>query len=184
MSQVEAAVMETDLIAVGDVEAAEPILLLVKAKQPGLMYPATAETAGWIDSLVTVRLTRVIKDAGFGVSAGSRVQFRQKGGRARIRGVLVDAVVPWKLPLLEGKTYLIFGRRDEGEYFHSGAYEMDEARRLRKMASTPTNPRTRDRFAAAHEPVSTDEFELWGADGTFSLLEDEVRRQTVAEERR
>jgi hypothetical protein len=175
MSQVEAAVMGTDLIAVGLVEASEPIFV---SPRMGVRHPATAETASWIDSLVTIRLTRVIKDTGFGVSEGSRLQFRQAGGRARLGGVLVDAVVPWKLPLLEGKTYLIFGRRDEGEYFHSGAYEMDEARLLRKMASRPTNPRWGDRFGAAPQPVSIDEFE-GGADATFSLLEDEVRRQAT-----
>jgi hypothetical protein len=175
MSQVEAVATGTDLMAVGHVEAAEPILLFAKA---GVMYPATAETASWIDSLVTIRLTRVIKDTGFRVSAGSRVQFRQKGGRARIEGVLVDALVPWRMPLLEGKTYLILGLHHEGRYVHIGAYEMDDARRLRKMASQVTNPRTGSRFPVP-EPVSIDEFELWGADATFGYLEDEVRRQAA-----
>jgi hypothetical protein len=176
MSQVEVAVTGKDLIAVGHVEAAMPIFV---SPRTGIRHPATEETASWIDSLVTIRLTRVIKDTGFGVSAGSRLQFRQAGGRARIGGVLVDAVVPWRLPLLERKTYLIFGLLHEGEYLHSGAYEIDEARRLRNMASRSTNPRTRDRFGAAPEPVSTDEFEVLGADAIVGYLEDEVRRQAA-----
>jgi hypothetical protein len=178
VSQVEAVVRGTDLIGVGLVEAREPIFV---SPRTGVRYPATAETATWIDSLVTIRLTRVIKDTGFDVSEGSRLQFRQAGGRAQIGGVLVDAIVPWRLPLIEGKTYLIFGLRHEGEFFHIAAYEMDEARRLHKMASRPTNPRWGDRFGATPQPVSTDDFELWGADATFFHLENEVRRRLEEE---
>jgi hypothetical protein len=132
-----------------------------------------AETANWITSVVTMRLTRVIKDTGFGVVNGTRLEFTQTGGWAQIGAVTVDAIVPWRLPMLEGRQYLVFGTRREGKYSHIGAYEVKDAGLLRKASSTSV----RKLRAAEDDPITADdEVEQIGLQQTVNLLEDEVLR--------
>ena len=59
-----------------------------------------------------------------GLSPGDRLLFDDDGGTATVRGVTVDAVIPWERPFESGKRYLIFGTIYEGGRFEkTGAYE-------------------------------------------------------------
>jgi hypothetical protein len=69
---------------------------------------APEERANWIVSTVRGRLERVVKGTPV-LKEGDELVFLEDGGSATVRGVKVDARLPWQQPMVEGRRYLWFG---------------------------------------------------------------------------
>jgi len=84
------------------------------AANPGeRSVPATEDRANWIVSSVLLHVERVIKGPP-ALASGDRLLLDDNGGTAMVRGVTVDAVIPWERPLEAGKRYLLFGSIHSG----------------------------------------------------------------------
>jgi hypothetical protein len=107
-----------DFVAVFRVESVQPRLVYradmdARALDRGVAdnWPyrsADEDTATWIVSSVRGRFEQVLKPSSK-LRVNEPLTFDDEGGSLMLRGVQVDAVVPWHTPLVGGKRYLWFG---------------------------------------------------------------------------
>lgn len=88
-----------------------PVVLIVQVEK---IVPALTPAGDWIESTVHAPVEEVLKSAPLTLSPGPAIRFRQDGGRMRIAGTDVRAVLPWTDSFEAGERYLIFAEAVSG----------------------------------------------------------------------
>lgn len=165
-----------------DAESDTVLVILLEERAPEFVWrqffentPAPVEDANWIRSRASGRIERIVKsETDMLLAIGDRVSFEEDGGTATVRGIQVDAVLPWARPLVVGRRYLVFGRYADGEFERIAIYEEGRSGLMQTLVRPlPVRPETAHRAAAME-----DEFEQWGLEEAIQRIQAAVAART------